>query len=1299
MSKITLNRSERVALKKSLLEAYEQYYGKSRGPQSLTAKLEKIASDTIQKDSNYGSISRSSLRSMLLDKGELGDYSEEFKSISTQILDNIIRFYTSQIYKEGNDELSDSFHPSDLKQSEANAVDFEKSLKSFTDKEGFNKIFTCVALIDSWNPKKNDQKSTILQDEIESEETKTTNFLEDFTFRLPITLIKKMYPDEWYTKEDTIITEGNRFGVEVINDSELGFCLCLNTFGRAKSDLISSFDDFYYRDILIYCDMSVKGEEKIFEKLLLKKRFFESVFCNFTFHLEYISSNDKFPSIEKGILFNRILALYFYTNPIVENIGKMRFYFDECIRLLKLTSNNERTSFFVEYAAIELNLGNPDKAAELYLYVIENYNRNNTTSRFGLAEILYTGDQRKEAISVLLSLVKIKEVEVPFYQIKDFIDLFIKRIGDHIKNGDVQKALLLQNFGRYFGAYLEVMGNLEFTKDFFSRLKEKTNNHLFTKGLIEYYLRHDLPEARKQLNELDTNENFREIDKVNLNIGYLVATGNFQSAIESGLKFINELNENVNLDSLYFRMGNIYFHNFQDYNSAMTWFQKISGNWIFYNITYLRTAIEVRDQKAFSRVESYLIYNPMSTAMKLITPYLNYCIKDKNFEKASLFIIGKLKNAKAHEYDNRFMSFLFQQQLRLTNNEWFVQSILEKALQYAINDLQKCMIHFKFGQNLLKQLFDNDNLNIDNTARIYSHKVHKALEHFKLANTYKSRMENFGIQEKLHFKIAECFYYLEEYDKALEMLNSLINQKHFVVTRLKLMIYIKLKNPTTLFNIYNEINDKKEKRILAFQMATSNLFYQKATISLFEESIKEYLGYERNLAYAIYLYNKGQEYLSRKILSKNGTSTVPKNIYQRFEFAIRNLKQSVEKKVILQIKRKVEKSLAEKKIDFELLREIDSLTKKHQFDSTLYVIKFNYMIEKGMFTPCEHLLRWLIELNFIDKEISLLFFKLAKNYYEMASLETDYFRRKSQFKRLKDAQNLIEYALHFYPYDFDFNRLRCFILYKLGDHELYIQTSKEFVKKLKSGPKDEFHSSMRDVKKITKIFIWEERFLDYDTRLNFYLIQEKRAMIFLSQNNIHDEVSIKILQSILDDSRFHLENEYMLHDRIKRRLGYYYYMKKKDYETALKFQLDIYERIDLFGNFVSAFLKTIFILKRFKLGKRIAEFYIEKAPSLYVYRLHGDFLRELNDWLPAYDSYIQSLSYSKDSILQSYSYRSILELYRRSIEANMPMFNTKEEMKNETINVYTTLQTLNPRYEKMDEALKSYRFVLEWCDK
>ncbi len=92
---------------------------------------------------------------------------------------------------------------------------------------------------------------------------------------------------------------------------------------------ISSFDDFYYRDILIYCDMSVKGEEKIFEKLLLKKRFFESVFCNFTFHLEYISSNDKFPSIEKGILFNRILALYFYTNPIVENIGKMRFYFDE----------------------------------------------------------------------------------------------------------------------------------------------------------------------------------------------------------------------------------------------------------------------------------------------------------------------------------------------------------------------------------------------------------------------------------------------------------------------------------------------------------------------------------------------------------------------------------------------------------------------------------------------------------------------------------------------------------------------------------------------------------------------------------------------------------------------------------------------------------------------------------------------------------------------------------------------------------------------------------------------------------
>lgn len=1155
-----------------------------------------------------------------------------------------------------------------------------------------SEILRCVSLIDSFNPK--------------FEETRYQEKYKPYYFRTPLSLVEKMFPKEWKEQKNTISSYGNIFGVEQDNDVDLGFYLKLNKSGISKSELFQELDETLFVKVIAHLDASNNFELEILKELLLKERFFLTIFKKTTYNLESLIKDNVYPSPKKELLLYRFLGNYFssQSNPELNDIRKMRNYYQKCINLLKQESDNVLTAFFIEYAIKEERLGNEDEAIKWYEYIIQNFNRTNSTARFKLASHYFSSGDFDKGLEYLLAKVKVNEEEMLFFQNPEFLKKLTDLIMTTQKRGDIPEVIKLQKMASNLGNNLSRTGYKEEAEKLFTYFSDKLGNLSFLSALIRHYIHNDPELAREEIRKLDSVKDYSEINKIQLTIEFLSVDMNPKSAIEYGNEFIekNKDNNTINLDVVYFSIGCVYVR-IEKFHSARYWFRKIKENWIYGKTQYLKTLLKTNDKNALKQIRTFFRRNPDATQMYLIISYIDLCIKKGLQDEARKFIAQKLINAKAHEYDDKFMSFIFMQQLRLTRDELFIEKILKNALKYAINDEQQSFVYFNYGLHILEKASLKANKNLVNDFVDYNqtNRIEIALENFRTA---KELIKNPEEQNRLLFPIlyreAHCLTLLGDYTSSLAILNEIETFNPFLLLSLKVYNYIKMTDIPSALSVYDNTENMTLKKRIAFLLASSGVLDDEKTQHLYEISIKNEKGYTHNYHYALFLHKNGKPYLSGQVLSKfKNIKNIPSNILEQYNIEILKDKEQMPYSEIWKFKTIAKSEIQKNQINKKFLFNLNKTINNNQYDSRLHIIKFNYLFKKNEFKQCESLLDWLIHLNFLNQDLIGLFYKLANKYYQLSSKEEKNIERKEQYDKLSAALKYMEYVIYLQKDDFSSNELYCCILYKLGNHKMYSDTFDRFSKNLNQKNRIQFNKAMSLSKQKIKLFIWAERFTDYETKLQFYMIQERWAMIFLGQKNIHDAVSLKILSSILDDEEFHSKNIHFLENRIKRRLAAYYYLKKKDYKKALSYQLDIYNKIEYKGNFVGAFLNTLFLLKKYKAGKEKSEYYIKNNPTQYVYHKHGDFLRELGNYNKAKASYLKSIKLSEDSIFESYSYRGILEIYKTSIEKKKPFYSDKNMMETETDKAYNKIKTLNPLYKKMDEVIDTYRFIKKWCQK
>lgn len=1088
--------------------------------------------------------------------------------------------------------------------------------------------------------------------------------LDRINLQIPVSLIEKLAKEDWDAKKLSIVTSKAKQNIESIYDEETeAFYLSLTSTGKEIASSVE-FQDALIFQILDYCDISINPEKELFEKITLKKFFFYALFKDFKGFDNLIYSK-KFPSIDKQILLFRLKAFY-YTER--KDYIRMQENFSKCIALIKFCAKKS-SSFYSNWADCETKFNQEEKAVEIRLKALEDLpfpQYNNRSIRLALSTYYYENGDKLKA----MSFWKINDFAI--LREKGFIKIFSDFLYQLIKKNP-KRATASQEFILFLIKELSNNGHTDLSKKLLKEINEiVSNNFKFIKALFYYYIREDKLKALEQLNKLELNEKVIPELVVCLYMDYFLAEKNPKLAIWHAEDYLNN-NNSENPSLIYRKIGIIHFNN-DDFNNARVYFEKLKKEELDslyqYAIILSKSSPNEDSEEVFRIFRNYFKKYPHSTNSKAIGIFITFCLKHDKLRPASKLIFDKIQEINSNEnYSKYFISFVYQQQLRLVVNNEQAEDILKEALFYSRDEKQKGIVYSGYAKHLM---YRESNDTINNS----SYDINEAIEYFKMS--YNKRPDELTL-----FNIAKCYFHIEKYPECIQQLNK-IKQRRYNKEKifLKLKALFFLRDFKEIKRITNEVKTPKIRGVGLFYLAQNRKLPYDTREEYFDEAIKLNDNTEAKFEFAVFYHKNSKREKGRKLI--NNIKSIINNEEEKIRLE-NDYRKRISQRILKansKLVKKIETSI--ETLDWKnkaTLKGIDNLLGKFPLDINVHKLKFSYFFKTNDFDNCDKILNYFTQNNIINNETAECYLKLSKSYYKYSQYKK--VSRKRQINALIKAFKYMEYVLKV-SQTTDNIALYAVIPFKQGNFKKHNKILNLFNKKLESEEIEKLKNKVDSMKKNIKIFLWETRDDDYSNRLQFYKNQEKLAAnIIRTSNQVFLSKPLKILNSIILDTEFHKENNFIIFNSVITRLGHYYY-HLEDYKSAYYYKKQVYKTKIDDVSFIRAFLKTTDKVadnkKQYEEALGICDFYLENIETPSIYRHKGNFLKELERYQEAFDAYSKALnmfdeSYNKLMILNNI----IILCHTCLIEKNQP-FDSIDNLKQTANNSFREILAIDSNY-------------------
>ncbi|MEQ9263136.1 MAG: hypothetical protein RLP14_08250 [Owenweeksia sp.] len=1045
--------------------------------------------------------------------------------------------------------------------------------------------------------------------------------LDRFDKPIPKSLIEKLVPEEWKNNEPMILSnEGNTSGIEVFIDND-ALHLRLNQEGKDDSESMD-FHNALILKILDHCDADVKAEYLLFKNLCLKRLFFLEIFKDFKINIDFLLYFKRFPSPYKDLLLLRLLGIYYGEN---QQYARMHNYFKECIKLVKKYGNkygeDTGAGFYMGWASYESQLGHGDEAIEIYKRAIQDFplpEYENRPARFILTFHYQQARNFEKAIDLW------SEQDFFLLRQEDFSDKFLEHLLKLIGTGKYKQARLLQRFFGKLSSWLKDQGQEGLATNLMERLSEKiTNNYKLEAAFIRTLFSSSPPKALEKIAKLEANEKVPRYEVASLYMDYHLEKEELDEAIKYGELFVaaGHPGRERMLKNLVIITMNL------QPDTALSFCKQLPKEdlrtYYPYALVLWRLDSDKYKNEIFRIFQSYLRDNPEKLNIAAIGQYVSFCIKYNRQKQASKFIIPKLLQINSNEnYTHYFISFLYQQQLKLTGNNIHSSLLVSEALKYAgNNERQQATLHSDYGKLLM---YSGEGGLVHKTSKF---NLGEAIGCFTTSydlHSYDLVLLNRGI----------CYYHLGKYmlciaDMERIILERLEDQKISYL----LKSYYALSDFKAIEDMFTQIKHDKYgylKGLVYYYLALNEKLERSVRELHFENAIFFNRSYHIKLDQAVFYYDFNR-YKSNRLLDN-----LEKSFGDNKDMQIKIKSAFIAKTETSKVRTPLIKKLLSQLhvLDSEnwpFIKGVLNLLGENPLDTRVYSIAFDYYFKFSLYSGCEDILEKLIGQNLINQHTRPLFYKLAENYFDYSQY---YSRNKPinkgwQIRCLEEAFRYSEYSLKGTT-NIEYAVLHALIPYKQGQQRKHNLIVRGYSNKLRRTEYADFKHLLQQKKEGVKVFLWPVNSDDYYDTLLFYKGKEKAAAAMIGSPYETDKFdAAKMLKTILIDRAFHRKNKSVLRNRIHTRLGHYFYHIDENYEQALKHKRRVYEYKTHDIGFIRAFLKVIEQVKSknkfhdYQFGKRVSEFYLEHIQVPSIYRHYGNFLKELGDSKAAYKAYYQ----------------------------------------------------------------------------
>ncbi|HNP66272.1 MAG TPA: hypothetical protein PKH16_00070 [Aequorivita sp.] len=1094
--------------------------------------------------------------------------------------------------------------------------------------------------------------------------------LQNLNQKAPLSLIKKLCPDQWGSIESDIRGKNNITGMDLLGKSiEENVCLTINEEGTGRMDVSGRRDDLIFK-ILDFCDLENKMELELFESLTLKRKYINNIFNDFSFDIGDLIHSGNYPSVGKHAILYRLLGYNYFDN---KDSQGMRKCFQECISLLRGKNRKKSPAFYLDWATCEKQLGNFDKEADVYRMILKDFpypQYKNRATRFHLA-IYYANNRNFKKATSLLSLDNYALLEDPEFWEDKLVDV----VAELIKTGYSHYATVIQGIIGKIATTLRKDGQVERSAFILEKINSQIKNNNWLKmEMARSYLRYDTEKAIQIIKDLEMSN----IDKVKLTqlyMDYYRAMNSPKVAIEHGKSFLKN-NPDIDSTPICFDLANIFASNFRNWEEVRFYFEKTESPFKEYHYVYATALAKDKNEssklRALKVFQNYFERNPESKNIRAIASFFTCCIETGKEDLIAKLIFEKFKNIRVHEYPKSFISYLYQLQLKLTSNDELSEILLKEALDHAEGFRQQAIVLSNYAKYLMYRSDGSD------------FEKEMAIEYFLKSYALKP-------DPKVKLDMAQCHCFRGEFHEALSTLSEIDEESLELKKKsIQLRAYWKLGQYKSIMDMLTELNSKDLIETAYFYLAQNPKSSNGKRINFYRRAINIGKKSHTQLHYAIFLYSIGEIKESRAVVDEIKSNTPSTDTRIELESTY-NMQTSIYRpKIPAALIKKIESKLKLiNKRDYPWINGINKLLEKHPLNEKLYSLKFEYFLRLKEFNQCEKILVLLIENDLINGRTANLFHRLSQNYYDYSN----YFSLKKKINP-QSQQNSLAKALYYsqlavkgHP-SIDHLKLFALIHYKQGSFKRHRQLiEKSFSVLPNHDEKKDFNKYIDSEKRKIKSFLWPNLKEDYYSKISFYGYQEKITATILGDPRQKDKSdAIKILMSIYMDSDFHRSNSFFLLAQISTRLSHYYF-QNKNFRKAFVLQKKIYQRKIFDEPFIGAFLQTIGNLNNYNFGVKVCEFYLERQRTLLVLRNYGNFLKEKGQYKKSFDIYNEALELPQDDKHIAILNNNILILLHRSVVENKH-FLSVSEIRKLSEESYKNIKIYNPFFRYIHSSLE-----------
>jgi tetratricopeptide (TPR) repeat protein len=1031
-------------------------------------------------------------------------------------------------------------------------------------------------------------------------------------------------------------------------------------------------------------------------------------------NIDFLIEEDHYPNQnKKDYLIYKILGDFYYE---YGDYDLMTTYFQKSIDSLDKLKDKNYSHFYINWAEKEKEY-NQEKSVEIYETVIDKHNRPNTSARVNLAQYYYENRNKTKALSILKQKYKDEnDLEFFFYANPSFIPKIIRIIFSKINNDKSREAAIIQTMIADLCKNLirdnktKIIGE-SILKSLTNKIK---NNYSLNNTLLNFhYKNNDFEEVDNLLKQINSSK-FPDYLKIPININYQYIANGSESAIAYGEKALEKAVDERLKNRILKKLGDIYFQQ-EQWIESISKYQSIVNDARMLQYDYYAISLsKLNDKRAFTIFEKHFEVNILSGKSKhsdyfdyrrftkCISSYINLCLNLNNYEKASKLISSLLKISTKKEYDNKTISFILQQQLKLTTDDNSFNSILKSSLNKAISNKQKAIIYSNAGRNLYYSHFDKLG-----TEEYYQSNrlltINEISDYEKAINYFDLSLDL--IPDSLtQIDKLKCLIALKEHDLAQVIIANLKNSDLIdSVIFQEVILNLSRNQLHNATNLTEKIVDEVIKSNAFYELAKSNKYSKEDTLMYFSKSLNNHKGSLRRIKYSAFLYSLGEIQESKRI-AKSINNSANTFVDDNFQKELKKYKPRISSnKYQILIQEFEEESLPYHSI----LKKVNQFIRKNPYDTQLYELKIKILKSSKNYSEIDRTISTMISLNLLNNSTADILYTSAKQLFEYSDLKkSKSITINSQIKNLNKAERYIEYALKHNSENFDYLLLYSLILYKSGKHKKYNLLNTR-IKKIKSINESDFFEVQKTKTKKIFILLWKEMLYDYAYKINFYKDLEKFAASNY-KTNPNKRTSLQIFDSILNDDGFHRKNKYFIKNRILNRKAYHYYItaKKIEQEKGIKTALPfygrplkifkrIYRNIEISESFLGGFLSLIDKLNEIALGIEVCEFLKNDYPSSLLFRWYGNYLKDVRNYKESYLYYKKAIDLSEDNEEKGINYHNILRVLSLSKENSNEIMEF-DEMCKVGNKAYDMVFNLYPNFNHFDE---SKEFIDKICAK